>query len=109
MIKNNIYKIFYSIDNKHQVEIKIIDDVSWFNINKLENESYKTFLLLVKNIIEYLSQNNVKYIKQYVYSNDLINFKKSSHIELNDELYIISTNIIDFFSELIDALGIQKI
>ena len=69
--KNNLFinKIFDSIDNKHQIEIKIelIGEYAWFNINKLDYENCKTFLILLKRVIEYLSSKNVKIIKQYVY------------------------------------------
>jgi len=33
---NQLNKIFNSIDNKHQIEVNIIDNISWFNINKFD-------------------------------------------------------------------------
>lgn len=111
--KNNLFinKIFDSIDNKHQIEIKIelIGEYAWFNINKLDYENCKTFLILLKRVIEYLSSKNVKIIKQYVYEEDLKYFEKSSHLDIGNGQFIISTEIIHFLSELIYALGINKL
>lgn len=102
-------KIFNSIDLKHQIEISLIDDIGWFNINKFDFELYKTFLLLLKDVLIYLSTNNVQYIKQYILETDLEYFKKSSYIELENNEYIISTKIIDFVSEMTSVLGIKKL
>ena len=111
--KNNLFinKIFDSIDNKHQIEIKIelIGEYAWFNINKLDYENCKTFLILLKRVIEYLSSKNVKIIKQYIYEEDLKYFEKSSHLDIGNGQFIISTEIIHFLSELIYALGINKL
>ena len=111
--KNNlvISKIFDSIDSKHQIEIKIelLGEFAWFNINKLDNENCKTFLIVLKKVMEFLSSNNVKIIKQYVYKDDLKYFEKSNHLDIGDGKFIISTDIIHFLSELIYALGINKL
>ena len=104
-----IIKIFNSIDNKHEINIKIIDDVSWFNIIKLDFENIKTFLLLLKQVIEFLNLKNVKFVKQYIYQEDLDYFKNSDCCELNDNQYIITTKLIYFVEELTNVLGIQKI
>lgn len=112
-LKNNlvITKIFDSIDNKHQIEIKIelYGEYAWFNINKLDYENCKTFLIILKEVIEYLSLHNIKIIKQYIYEEDLKYFEKSSHLDIGNGKFIISTNIIHFLSELIYALGINKL
>lgn len=112
-LKNNlvITKIFDSIDNKHQIEIKIelYGEFAWFNINKLDYENCKTFLIILKEVIEYLSLHNIKIIKQYIYEEDLKYFEKSSHLDIGNGKFIISTNIIHFLSELIYALGINKL
>jgi hypothetical protein len=104
-----IIKIFNSIDNKHEINIKIIDDVSWFNIIKLDFENIKTFLLLLKQVIEYLNLKNIQFIKQYIYQEDLYYFKNSDCSELNDNQYVITTKLIYFVEELTNVLGIQKI
>jgi len=105
----NYVKVFNSIDDKHQIEISLLENIAWFNINKLNYESYKTFVLLLKDIISFLSKNNVTNIKQYVYKTDLKYFNNSSHICINDDKYIINTYITDFLPEIINALGIQKL
>lgn len=105
----NLSKIFDSIDMKHQIEIKIIDDISWFNIIKIDYEKCKTFLILLKSVIEYLNLNNVKFIKQYIYEEDLKFFEKSSFLDINNNQYIISTDIRDFLLELVNALGVNKL
>jgi hypothetical protein len=109
MNNNQINKIFNSIDNKHEIELKIISEIVWFNINKSDFEYYKTFLILLKDVLIYLSKNNIKYIKQYIFEEDLNYFTKSSFIQSNDNEYVVSTNIVDFLSEIINVLGIKKI
>lgn len=104
-------KYYNSIDQKHQIEIKIIDDISWFNINKLDNQFIKTFLILLKKVLEDLSSLNVKYIKQHLNINDLDSYTKSSFVEydIENEIYTVSTKISDFIEEIISALGIKPI
>jgi hypothetical protein len=108
---NNIViaNIFESIDKNHQIEINLIDDIAWFNIIKLDYENCKTFLILLKRVIEYLNLKNVKFIKQYINEEDLKYFEKSSYLEIDNDQYVISTEIIYFLSELTNALGIQKL
>ena len=101
-------KLFNSIDNNHQIEISIIDKIAWFNIIKLNYEQYKTFLILLKDIILYLSNKKIEYIKQYIKKEDLEYFSKSSFNEYGD-IYIISTKLIDFTDEISNVLGIKKI
>lgn len=105
----NFNKIFISIDKKHQIDISIIDDVSWFNIDLYDNSDTKTFVLLLKDVLSYLSSNNIKYIKQIIYSEDLKYFTKSSFVQISDNEYTISTNIVDFLSEITSVLGIKKL
>lgn len=106
---NIISKTFNSIDNKHQIDIKIIDDIAWFNINKLDYENYKTFLLLIKNIMSFLNEQKINIIKQYINGEDLKFFEKSSYVDIGNDQYIISTEITHFLSELVNVLGIQKL
>lgn len=108
MTYNNINKIFNSIDNKHQISVYIIDDVCWFNIDKFDYEYYKTFLLNLKDVLLYLKKNNVIYIKQYVFEEDVVLFKNSSSINIDDK-YVITTNIDIFVDEIISVFGIKKI
>ena len=107
-MENYTNKIFNSIDNNHQIEINIIDDISWFNINKLNFESFKTFLLLLKDVMIYMKNNNIKYIKQYLTEEDINYFKKSSIINLDENRYIVTSNINDFVDEIISVFDIKK-
>lgn len=108
-MEHNINKIFNSIDNKHQIETNIVGNICWFNINNFNFEYYKTFLLTLKDVMIYLKKNNVNLIKQYVYEDDVEFFKKSSTININENLYVITTNISDFIDEIVNVLGINKI
>ncbi len=110
-MENNfqLNKIFNSVDLNHQISISIIDNVSWFNINKLNYESYKTFLLLLKEVLTFMNIHNIKYVKQYIYKEDLEYFKNSSYVEIGDSQYTVTTDIIYFLSEITNVLGIQKI
>ena len=104
-------KIFNSLDFKHQIEISIIGDIAWFNINKLNYEFCKTFLILLKDVIEFISENKAKYIKQYLNKDDLEYYTKSSFVEedLEKSVYCASTKLEDFVEEIANALGIKKI
>lgn len=102
-------KIFNSIDNKHQIEANIIENISWFNINKLDFESFKTFLILLKDVIVYMKNNNIMYIRQYIMEEDILYFKKSSIVNLDENTYMVTTNIIDFIDEITNVLGIKKL
>lgn len=108
-IINQQNKVFNSIDNKHQIETTIIENICWFNINKFDFEYYKTFLLTLKDVLLYLKKNNVKYIKQYIYEEDVVYFKKSSIVELDENKYIVNTNIDDFIDEIVNVFEIKKI
>jgi hypothetical protein len=102
-------KIFNSVDLKHQISTYIIDDICWFNIDKFEFEYYKTFLLTIKDVLLYLKKNKVIYIKQYVFEEDVILFKNSSSTNINENQFIITTNIDIFIDEIIGVFGINII
>lgn len=104
-----INKIFNSVDSKHQIETNIIENVLWFNINKLDFESFKTFLILLKDVMIYMKNNNIMYIHQYIMEEDTIYFKKSSIVNLDEKTYMATTNIVDFIDEITNVLGIKKL
>ena len=56
-----------------------------------------------------MSDHNIKYVKQYIYKEDLEYFKNSSYVEINDSQYTVTTDIIYFLSEITNVLGIQKL
>lgn len=101
-------KDFISIDKNHSFTIKIIEDTAYFNINYLNPEKYKTFLLLLKIAFEYLIKNNIIYVKQQINNDDKVNFKRSTFIEENN-IIIVKTNISDFLFEICDALGMNRL
>lgn len=102
-------KLFNSIDLKHQIEISILEDISWFNINKIDYECCKTFLILLKDVLTYLSKKNVKYIKQYIVKDDIELFKSSTFIESSNNTFIVNTKIEEFVPEIVNVLGINKL
>jgi hypothetical protein len=102
-------KIFKSLDNNHEIEISIIEEISWFNIIKFDLNHIKTFLILLKDVIIYMNQNKIKYVKQYIYKEDLEHIKKSSYIEYDSDKFVITTDLIDFIHEITNLLGIKKI
>jgi hypothetical protein len=106
---NTEKKILNSIDKKHKIEIMIIDNLAWFNIINIEYENYKTFLDLLKDTINIFNKNNVEYIKQYVYSDDIQYFKLSEYTKIDDNCYIMTTKLKDFPAEIFDVLGVNKI
>ena len=109
MNKIQLNKTFISLDQNHQINISIIDNIAWFNIINLDYKNCKTFLYLLKDVIIFISENNIEYIKQYIYSVDLDYFKASTIFQLNDTEYVVSTHINDFVKEIINVLGIQQI
>ena len=102
-------KKFISIDQAHEIDTSIIEDFCYLIIIKITPESYKTLLLLFKDIILYLNLRDVKYIKQFIHSEDKESFKNST-INASDEydnFVWITTNIVDFIEEICRALNIN--
>lgn len=104
-----IEKVFQSLDLKHEINTTIIDDILWFNINKLTNEHPKTFILLLKDVIDYMRENKIKYVKQYIMTKETDFFKNSSIMNLNNGVSIVSTEITKFIDEIVFALGINPL
>lgn len=102
-------KTFISIDKKHHINISIIDEISWFEIDNMDFEHLKTFMILLKDILIYCKNNNVKIIKHHATDEDMCFFKKSSKINLNKNIWLVSTNIEDFLEEIINVFNIKKI
>jgi hypothetical protein len=107
-IENIIPKQFISIDKEHILNITLIEDTAYFAIELLNSKEYKTFLLLLKKVFEYMKNNNVKYVKQQINYEDKELFKKSSFVEENNIL-IVKTDIDIFIYELCDALGMNRL
>lgn len=96
---------FDSIDNCHSINIKLIGDTAYFAITSYDPEQIKTFLLLLKKTVDYMSKNNIKYVKQQINKDDIPSFTKSSFIQ-NENIVFVKTYIEDFISEICNALGI---
>jgi hypothetical protein len=108
IIKYNMYKIFTSIDNFHIIGITLCDDIAYFKIILFEFENVKTFLLLFKECIEYLNNNNIKIIKQEIVNEDIELFKNSKIInKTSEEHTMIETNFINFIDEIYNVLNIN--
>lgn len=103
-----INKTFNSIDYTHTIKIDILDDIAWF-YPEIKYDNCKTFLLLIKDVIQFLNINNIKYIQQYICGEDLKYLINSTWIQLNDDVYLCSTKLEHFLSELINLTGIKKI
>jgi hypothetical protein len=103
-----VNKIISSLDNNHEIQISIIDEIAWFNINKLDYNNIKSFLYLVKDIMEIFRNNKIKNIKQYIGVDSIKFFTNSSIIELENDIYIVNSDIEIFLDELVNALGLIK-
>ena len=101
-------KTFKSIDNNHIIHISYIDDVALFNIDKFDAEHYKTFFLLVRNVMDYMYSTNIKYIKQYITIEDSVLFPPNECVHIDDHV-IVTTHIDHFINNLCNALGVQLI
>jgi hypothetical protein len=101
-------KKFISLDKHHSFTIGIVENTAYFQIENINPEYYKTFLLLLKQGFNYMAENNVLYVKQHINSEDAELFKKSTFIKENTTL-IAKTNIEDFLFELTDCLGIKRL
>ena len=103
-------KQFVSLDENHQINISIINNIAWFEIIKLKQEEYKTFVYLFKEVIEFFSKNNIISINQVIDKESVKYCKLSEIKQINENLYEINTKLRDFIDEVIvNLLGIQRI
>ncbi len=101
--------IMESLDLKHSIQITIIRENAFFQIIKFNHDFQKTFVMLLKDVIEKFTSNNIKYVKQNIIDEDKSYFKNSDINELEDGNFIVSTPIISFIDEMISVLGIKKL
>jgi hypothetical protein len=116
--------VFDSLDKLHKIIIKIdslsnFQEYCWFNIEIFNEHNCKTFLILIKDVTDYINKKNIKYIKQYICLDDCLFFKKSEIIKYNgfseknklhnlpEDIFIVTTKIEYFIEELINVLGIK--
>ena len=103
-----MYKIFTSIDKYHIIGITLTDDIAYFKIINFEFEYVKTFLLLFKECIEYLKDNNIKTVKQEIINTDFELFKNSKISNKTSENNImIETEFIHFIDEIYNVFNIN--
>jgi hypothetical protein len=101
---------FTSIDKYHEINILIIDNFCYFSIDKITLEYYKSLLLLLKDILLYLYNHKIKFIKQHILSSELLYFKKTiSTVNIDTNIVCITTSIDDFMEEICDALNIKHL
>lgn len=122
--------LFTSIDKIHAIELVIFGDVAELSIITFHYESYKTFLLLLKTVIEYMTSKNINYVKQRILETDISLFTNSTYIYNNnaDHNYnhnnnadhshnnmghirtvLITTPIAHIAEEIYNALGLQRV
>ena len=109
MEKMFVEKKFISIDKEHIINTSVLENIAWFQIELVNFTHYKTFFLLVKDCVDYFTNNNIKYIKQSILISDAQSFKFSEFISIDESIGMITTPIEKFVDELVCALGIDLI
>lgn len=102
-------KIMESLDLKHKIKVSVRDDIGWFEIIEFNFEYQKTFIILLKDVIEHFKINNVQLIKQYVVKDDKDYFINSNIIKIDDNIYEVSSQINKFIDDMISVLGILRL
>ena len=121
--------LFTSIDKVHAIELVIFGDIAELSIISFHYESYKTFLLLLKKVIEYMTSKNINYVKQRILESDIPLFNNSTFVHTNDNnqdqdqdqnqdhshghshirTVLITTPIVHIVEEIYNALGLQRV
>ena len=119
--------LFTSIDKVHAIELVIFGDIAELSIISFHYESYKTFLLLLKKVIEYMTSKNINYVKQRILESDIPLFNNSTYVHTNDNnqdqdqdqdhghghshirTVLITTPIVHIVEEIYNALGLQRV
>ena len=102
--------LFISIDKQHRISlIPITNDIIIFELQKFDIEYVKTFVLLLKECIEYIQLKKFKNIYQYINIDEFKLFKYSKIIDviININYYIIEIPIDKLMPELYQLLDIQ--
>ena len=117
--------LFTSIDKVHAIELVIFGDIAELSIISFHYESYKTFLLLLKKVIEYMTSKNINYVKQRILESDIPLFNNSTYVHTNDNNHdnnqdqdhdhshirtvLITTPIVHIVEEIYNALGVKRV
>lgn len=66
----NDYLVFNCQFTVNQITCAIYNDVAVIDFPVIDYDNYKAFFLLLRNTIEQLKTNNIKYIQQNILKND---------------------------------------
>ncbi len=101
-------KEFESIDLKHKFNIDYLEgELCLFSIEKCDFSNIKSFIFLLKELVEFLQEKKIKYINQIVNTEDKVYFKKSNIIEIGNDCHKIITPIEHFMTEMVSVLDIK--
>lgn len=111
------YKPFTDILGKNKISIALIENIAYFEINEVTYEYYKSFAELLKTCYNYMLDNKVEYVKQYVVEADVELFKGSSLVDLgvqivqssDPDIYIVTMPIDVFLENTINAIGMKTL
>ena len=108
--------LFTSIDKIHTIELIIFGDIAELKIITFHYENYKTFLLLLKTVIEYMTSKNIIYVKQRILESETSLFSNSTYVHTNDtndndqiKTVLITTPIVHIVEEIYNALGLKRL
>jgi hypothetical protein len=103
-------KIFNSIGNNHSISINLINETDcYYDLLQYNPDDYKCFVLLIKEIIEYLHKNKIKYIYYSIPKN--LYFDSFITIENDETEYeiVIKTTLNEFVNQIIQIHNIQQL
>lgn len=102
-------KIMESLDLKHKIKVSVRADIGWFEIIEFNFEHQKTFIILLKDVIEHYKKGSVEIIKQYVTEEDKNYFSNSNIIKIDDNIYEVTSQINKFIDDMVSVLGIKRL
>ncbi len=102
-------KIMESLDLKHKIKVSVRGNTGWFEIIEFNYEYQKTFVILLKDVIEYYRMSNIELIKQYVTDDDKQYFHNSNIVKIEDNIYEVTTQINKFIDDMVLVLGIKRL
>lgn len=98
-----------SIDNKHEIEYSIKDNIGYFNIIEIDYNALKSLIYFLKDIVEEYNKNNVKYVQQHMMIDDIDVLKYSEYYSLENGICLVNTKLENFIDEIGNLLGIEKL
>ncbi len=102
-------KIMVSLDLKHKIKVSLWGNIGWFEIIEFNFEYQKTFIILLKDVIEHFNINKIELIKQYVIKEDKDYFLNSTVIKIDDNTYEVTSQINKFIDDMVSVLGIIRL